>query len=228
MIISFASSKGGVGKSTTAAAVAAGLALAGERVQVIDLDQAQALSRWSRRVTIPGLAIAAVAREDFPAYFRDLQAGDPPDHVLIDLPGVRETTVLKAIARSDLVVIPSQASELDLYEALRVVSDIRAVAAETGRAVPYRLLLTKVFPLRTRVVDYAYAEMARHGLPLFRTALVERSVYKEQFLTGRPPSLAEPDKGAGREIADLIAEMQAVAAGEEGRGAAGWQAEHAA
>lgn len=210
MIISFASSKGGVGKSTTAASVAAGLALTGARVQVIDLDQAQALSRWSRKVDIPGLSIDAVGREDFTSYFLDLFTGTPPDHVIIDLPGVREATVLKAIARSDLVIIPSQASELDLYEALRVVSDIRAVGQETGRDVPYRLLLTKVFPLRTRVTDYAYDEMERHGLPLFRTALVERSAYKEMFLVGTPPSLAEATKGAGLEISALIAEILAI------------------
>ncbi|HRO48931.1 MAG TPA: ParA family protein [Hyphomicrobium sp.] len=214
MIISFASSKGGVGKSTTAASVAAGLALTGARVQVIDLDQAQALSRWSRKVAIPGLTIDAVAREDFTGYFLELFTGTPPDHVIIDLPGVREATVLKAIARSDLVIIPSQASELDLYEALRVVSDIRAVGQETGRGVPYRLLLTKVFPLRTRVTDYAYDEMERHGLPLFRTALVERSAYKEMFLVGTPPSVAEPNKGAGLEIGILIDEILAIGAGE--------------
>jgi chromosome partitioning protein len=228
MIISFASSKGGVGKSTTAASVAAGLALSGARVHVIDLDQAEALSRWSRKVSVPGLSIAAVAREAFTGYLRDLMGGDGPDHVVIDLPGVREATVLKAIARSDLVVIPSQASELDLYEALRVVSDIRAVSEETGRAVPYRLLLTKVFPLRTRVTDYAYEQMARHGLPLFRTALVERSAYKEMFLTGVPPSVAEPGKGAGLEIRALLDEILGIATEQGAAGGEPQEAERAA
>lgn len=228
MIISFASSKGGVGKSTTAASIAAGLALMGARVHVIDLDQAEALSRWSRKVAVPGLSIAAVAREDFTGYLRDLMATNAPDHVVIDLPGVREATVLKAIARSGLVVIPSQASELDLYEALRVVSDIRAVTQETGRTVPYRLLLTKVFPLRTRVTDYAYEQMARHGLPLFRTALVERSAYKEMFLTGVPPSVAEPEKGAGLEIRALLDEILGLDAGQGADGGEPREAERAA
>lgn len=216
MIVSFASSKGGVGKSTTCAAVAAKLALSGTTVHVIDLDQAQALTRWGRKISIPGLTVAAVERDGFTGYFRDLVGASRPDHVLIDLPGVRETTVLKAIARSDLVVIPSQASELDLYEALRVVGDIRDVVEETGRAVPYRPLLTKVFPLRMRVTDYAYAEMARLGLPLLRTALVERGAYKEMFLTGRPPTEAEPGKGAGSEIDQLVGELLEITS--EGQG----------
>lgn len=39
-----------------------------------------------------------------------------------------------------------------------------SVRETTGRPIPYRLLLTKVYTLRTRVVDYAYAELARLGL----------------------------------------------------------------
>jgi hypothetical protein len=70
-----------------------------------------------------------------------------------------------------LVIIPAQASEPDLLEALVVVGDIRDVGDTNGRKIPYRLLLTKIYPLRTRVTDYAYAELARKGLPLFRTAL---------------------------------------------------------
>jgi chromosome partitioning protein len=116
------------------------------------------------------------------------------------------------LARSDLVVIPAQASEPDLREALVVVGDIRDVGDTTGRKIPYRLLLTKVHPLRTRVTDFAYAELARLGLPLFRTALVERSAYREMFLNGQPPTVTEAGKGAGLEIQNLLAEIRAIAA----------------
>ena len=70
---------------------------------------------------------------------------------------------MKAIARSDLVVIPAQASEPDLREALVVVSDIKDVGEEKGAPIPYRLLLTKMPSLRTRVTDFAYQELARLG-----------------------------------------------------------------
>jgi chromosome partitioning protein len=119
-------------------------------------------------------------------------------------------TLYKALARSDLVVIPAQASEPDLREALVMVSDIRDVGEETGRTIPYRLLLTKVFPLRTRITDYAYAELERMGLPLFRTALVERSAYRVMFLNGQPPTITEPGKGAGLEVQSLLAEMRSI------------------
>jgi cellulose biosynthesis protein BcsQ len=48
MILTFPSSKGGVGKCTTCAAIAAALALNGARVLLIDLDQNRTLDRWAR------------------------------------------------------------------------------------------------------------------------------------------------------------------------------------
>lgn len=212
MIITFASSKGGVGKSTTCACVAAALALDGERVLLLDLDQNRTLDRWARRAPIAGLTVLAIDPQKFGTVFREHAASGAFDHICIDLPGNREVTLFKALARSDLVVIPAQASEPDLREALVVVSDIRDVGETSGRTIPYRMLLTKIFPLRARVTDFAYAELARHGLPLFRTALVERSAYREMFFNGQPPTLTEPEKGAGLEVRSLVDEIRAIVA----------------
>ena len=52
MILTFASSKGGVGKSTTCAAIASALALDGARVLLIDLDQNKTLDRWAQKAPI--------------------------------------------------------------------------------------------------------------------------------------------------------------------------------
>jgi len=210
MNITFASSKGGVGKSTTCAAIASALALEGARVLLIDLDQNRTLDRWARKAPIEGLTVSAIDPGEFGDYFRKAEASGSYDHICIDLPGSREVTLFKALARSDLVVIPAQASEPDLREALVVVKDIRDVSETTRRPIQYRLLLTKVFPLRSRVTDFAYAELARKGLPLFRTALVERSAYREMFLNGQPPTIAEAGKGAGLEISNLLTEIRAI------------------
>ena len=59
MIITFASSKGGVGKSTTCACIASALAMEGARVLLIDLDQNRTLDRWARKAPIDGLTVTA-------------------------------------------------------------------------------------------------------------------------------------------------------------------------
>ena len=207
MIISFASSKGGVGKSTICAAIGARLAQRGEEVLILDLDQNRTVERWGRKANIKGLTVKAIERDSFTTVIREAALTNTADHILIDLAGTREATVLKAIARSDLVVIPAQASEPDLREALVVVSDIKDVAEEKGAPIPYRLLLTKMPALRTRVTDFAYQELARQGLPIFRTVMVERVAYREMFLTGLPP---DPTSGAGAEIAALATEMEDI------------------
>jgi chromosome partitioning protein len=215
MIISFASSKGGVGKSTTCAAIGARLALRGEQVLIIDLDQNKTLERWGRKAKIPGLVVRAIERDHFTTVFRDTVAAGETDHILIDLAGAREATALRAIARSELVIIPAQASEPDLREALVIATDVRDVAEEKGTAIPYRLLLTKMSPLRTRVTDFVYQELARHGLPMFRTVMVERVAYKEMFLTGAPPAMTDT-RGAGGEIAALAQEMEDIVSQAQG------------
>ena len=121
MILTFASSKGGVGKSTTCAALASALALEGARVSLLDLDQNRTLDRWAKKAPIEGLSVTAVAPDEFGDVFRRHEVSGIYDHICIDLPGTREVTLFKALARSDLVVIPAQASEPDLREALVAV-----------------------------------------------------------------------------------------------------------
>lgn len=211
MILTFASSKGGVGKSTTCAAVAAGLAAEGARVLAIDLDPNRTLSRWAKKSEAPGLTVTSVEPADFSAYSRQEETSGRYDHILIDLAGTREVTLFKALARADLVIIPAQASEPDMREALVIAEDVRDVAESTGRAIPFRILFTKLYPLRTRVTEFAFAELARHRLPRFETALVERAAYREMFLNGVAPTASEPGRGAGAEVKALIAEIRAIA-----------------
>jgi chromosome partitioning protein len=219
MIVSFASSKGGVGKSTSCAAIGARLALRGEQVVIFDLDQNGTLARWGRKAQVPGLNVMAVERDAFTTVFRQMTTSGEVDHILIDLAGAREATMLKAIGRSELVIIPAQASEPDLREALVMVSDIRDVAEEKGAPIPFRVLLTKMHPLRTKVTEFVYSELARHGLPIFRTVMVERAAYKEMFLTGTPPS-GDDQTGAAAEIAALTSEIEEIIKGGQSEGAA--------
>lgn len=210
MILVFASSKGGVGKSTTCAALGAALAQEGARVLLLDLDQNRTLHRWSRKFSIPGLTVDAPAPDDFQTVLKSRLVSGDYDHVLIDLAGVREMTMFKAISRADLVIIPAQASEPDIREALVIASDVRDVQETATREIPYRLLLTKMFPLRNRVSDFAYAELARKGLPMFKTVLVERTAYREMFLNGEAPTQQDPGRGAGLEIRALLDEIEDV------------------
>ena len=72
------------------------------------------------------------------------------------------------------------------------------------------MLLTKLFPLPTRVTTFAHREIARHKMHRFKSSLVERAQYREMFLTGKAPTLAEPKGKAAREILALCSEIEAI------------------
>ena len=212
MIIVFASSKGGVGKSTTCAALGALLATRGARVHIMDLDQNQTLAVWSQRGQIANLDVAAVQPEQFSEHFREASQG-AFDHIFIDLAGVREITLMKAIGKADLVIIPAQHSEPDVRQAMMIVRDIQDIEETLGRPVPYRVLFTKVRPLRTKLDQFIEEELAREKIARFAVQLVDRIAYKEMFLNGIPAHAKEPDRGAGAELAMLASEIeQALAA----------------
>jgi chromosome partitioning protein len=211
MFIVFASSKGGVGKSTTCAALGAFLAGRGEHVHIMDLDQNQTLAVWSQRGRIENLDVVAVSPEDFSERFREAgRAGF--DHVFIDLAGVREITLMKAIGKADLVVIPAQHSEPDVRQAMMIVSDIQDIEETLERQVPYRLLFTKVRTLRTRLDQFIEEELARESIARFDVQLVDRISYKEMFLNGVPAHAKERNRGAGVELALLASEIERILA----------------
>lgn len=239
MQIVFASSKGGVGKSTTCAALAALFADRGEAVAVLDLDQNRTLDAWARAsgiaslapdgeaeparaegTTLPGLAIGAIAPDDFADAFRAARAGGW-SHVFVDLPGIREVTLMKAVAKADLVVIPAQHSEPDIRQAMIIARDIADIEETLGRPIPHAVLFTKVRPLRTRLDRFVEDELERTGLARFATPLVDRIAYKEMFLDAVAPHAKEPGRGAGLELAALAAEMEAMAGSGIGAGQGG-------
>lgn len=209
MIIVFASSKGGVGKSTTCAALGSWLASQGARVRVLDLDQNQTLAVWSKRGRVLNLDVAAVTPDEFSDAFRAAGQGGF-DHIFIDLAGVREITLMKAIGKADLVVIPAQHSEPDVRQAMTIVSDIQDIEETLERKVPYRVLFTKVRPLRTRLDQFIEDELNREAIARFDTVLVDRISYKEMFLNGIPPHQKEQGRGAGLELSALAAEIDAI------------------
>jgi chromosome partitioning protein len=95
MIISFTSSKGGVGKSTACAAIACELARQGGRVLIYDLDRNRTLESWCNRAKPQGITVQAVNPADFKAIF----AGRPRqnvDHILVDVAGIMDAGILQA------------------------------------------------------------------------------------------------------------------------------------
>lgn len=210
MIITLASSKGGVGKSTTCACLATALAIRGAQVHIIDLDQNQTLARWAQNHPIDGLDVMAIKADAFPDHLDEKREGGFYDHILIDIAGMYAQTLTFAVAKADAVVIPMQSSEPDLKEAVTTRRHILELEKTFGIAIPHALLLTAIAPLPMKITQHIESEIDRLGLPRFETRVISRAVYKELFSNGQPPHLADPSGKAAQEIDAVINELGAL------------------
>jgi chromosome partitioning protein len=141
--IVFASPKGGAGKSTSAVVLASELAGKGAAVTVIDADPNKPVSAWARRPGCPeNLTVLADVSEESVIEEIEAAAARTP-FVVVDLEGTASMMVAYAISRADLVIIPTQGSQLDAAEAAKAVKLIRQQEKAFGRRIPYAVLFTR-------------------------------------------------------------------------------------
>ena len=209
MIITCASSKGGVGKSTTAACLAGAFAHAGDTVHIVDLDNNRTLSRWFSDPNIRPRAISVSTPDpqDLTAHLQELNRSQAPDLILIDVAGSYERALTVAAARAHLTIIPASLAEADVFEAAKTAHHIQQIFASFGREPLFRLLLTKVQPLASHAQRHAARELKRFQLPLLNTALGLRAAYEEIGLSGLPPHYAD---SARPTVAKALAELDAL------------------
>ena len=196
MIISFASSKGGVGKSTTCVALAGSYAKAGSRVHVMDLDANRTASRWlsDDKARPENLTVSAPDPHLLTEHLQEAARHYAPDMILIDVAGSYERALTVAIARAHLTIIPAAPTEADIYEAARIAGHIQTMYAAFDKVPLFRVLATRVAPLVTHAQTHAFREIARLKLPLLRTIIPQRTAYEEIGLSGLPPHFADGER----------------------------------
>jgi len=182
--ITFASSKGGVGKSTACACLAGALVARGHTVHIVDLDNNHTVSRWLSRSK--GFSVSTPDPLALTEHL-DMLAKKSLDFVLIDVAGAYERAITVAMARAHLTIIPAAPTEADLFEANRIATHLRSVFAAFNREPLFRLLLTQVQPLASHAQSHAIREVDRLALPRFYTMLTHRAAYQEIGLSGSPP-----------------------------------------
>ena len=206
MIITLASSKGGVGKSTTCVALAGSYAKAGARVHVMDLDANRTASRWLGDDTVrpANITVSAPDPHILTEHLQEAARHYAPDMILIDVAGSYERALTVAIARAHLTIIPAAPTEADIYEAARIAGHIQTMYAAFGQVPLYRVLATRVAQLMTHAQKHAFREIRRLKLPLMRAIIPQRTAYEEIGLSGLPPHFAD---AARPTTAKAIAEL---------------------
>lgn len=183
--IVFASPKGGAGKSTSAVVLGCELARKGAAVTMIDAAPNRPVSQWARRPGKPASldVLSSVTEETIIDEIEAAAARVP--FVVVDLEGTASMMVAYAISRADLVIIPTQGSQLDASEAAKAIRLIQQQEKAFSRRLPFAVLFTRTSAaIRPRTLQHIRNEFAGHGVPTFGTQMHEREAFRAIFSFG--------------------------------------------
>ncbi len=199
VVITVAQQKGGAGKSTLVANLAAALA-AIRRVAILDIDPQHSLARWHAIRAARPVAATALTFSDLSGW---RLAGELDrlrreyDVVLIDSPPVIDADARRAIRGADLVVVPVQPSPPDIWAAEGTLR----LAAEEKR--PACLILNRV-PGGSKLRDTTDHELSSRGLTALPAVLGNRAAFSHAFAEGLGVTEFAPRSQAATELRALL------------------------
>lgn len=206
-IITTASSKGGVGKTTLTHALAEFLSRRGHTVHCLDVDPNKNLSGWLATTKLvpytivdPG-DLVAVANGKAAEY----------DFVLIDVPGANSTATVNAIDVSSLVLLPCLHDLKDVVEARRTYEHVLAAITKARRFspkayIPAAAVLTKV-DRRASVAQTARDVLAQLQVPTMKADFGQKAALHHASFTSAPvpyATIADDIEAIGDEALALL------------------------
>lgn len=205
-VITIAQQKGGAGKTTLAAQLAAAFVKAGGKVAVIDIDPQKSLAGWhgvrsSALDNGGGIGLTEVAGWRLSTELERLRAAH--DWIIIDSPPHAETDAKAAIRAADLILVPVQPSPMDLWA---IGPTLDAARKEKRQAV---LVLNRM-PPRGNLPDRIVADLAKLDVPVADSRLGSRVAFAASMMNGMGVVETQPRSTAAREIRALADEVTAM------------------
>ena len=150
VIIAITNLKGGVGKTTVTANLAAELVAAGHSVKVLDVDPQQSLTHWAKRGDGVLAPLVLPVDASTPEAFKTAVDNVGAEMVLIDTPPGFADPALLACLVADLVLLPVGPSPLDMMAAQEALELTQEAKLQRGGSKPeVRFVPSRIMPNTT-------------------------------------------------------------------------------
>lgn len=205
LVVAFANSKGGVGKTTLSTSLAVYLAATGKRVGVVALDPQSDLIEWHKRRTQAGhdpsvdVFRGADGLEDAARLSEDAGL----DVVIVDCPPHLFEDVEQALAKADLVVIPVKGGGFDVMSKDSIMASVAALR------VPHLIVINES-PPNWKITKAVTKLLEADGHLVAEHDVQTRADYRAAPFKGLTAAEVEKGDDAATEAANLWVDIQAA------------------
>ena len=206
-VLALISSKGGAGKTTLAACIAAELSKSAD-VALLDVDPQQTLSDWHRsggplQQLELGSANGAAVDPTLQALMKRHQV------VIVDSPGFHNRDTLAVLRWADIALVPfgpSPADALGAVKTLRVLTEVNSTQERRKR--PVRVLTALNRADKTAMTAHIREQLVSTGATVLNTSIGRRVAYAEAMLAGSAPCwMGSSARAAAEEISNFTDEV---------------------
>jgi len=195
-VMTFATQKGGSGKSTTLVSCAVAAQEAGERVYIIEMDRQGTVSQWAQAREAATPEVDTVDGSQLAAALEAMRH-EGYTLVLIDTPGVDTPGTRPAMKAADLCVVPVRPTGADVQGCLPTAKALKQLG------VPFVFLLNQTHPqlLNSRVMEAS--NLLSHVGEVLDLTLASRADYQDALTAGLGVTEFDSKGKAAKEVKAL-------------------------
>ena len=199
-VITLATSKGGVGKSSLGRSLAAHWFTVGHKPALVDADPQRSLAnRYDPEGRLGAVPVVAEPEERVDEVIEELRKRHAP--VIVDTAGFRNRTTIGALVATDLALIPLKPAVEDVDAAIgtyELIREINEADEREGRPMTLR---------GTVIARHVRDQLTDAGYPLLKAEMLNRVAYPEAGIEGLSPCITDSDGAAARDIAAIAQEL---------------------
>lgn len=203
-LVTFASFKGGAGKSTALMTAVPGLLRAGKKVALFEADENDTLSVWrtnARQIGTWDEASEVYEASDLKAFEASYEKAeaDGVDVILVDSKGGASELNTAILVNSNLVLIPSSLTTIDIDGALSTFQFVYKLLERNEQDIPIAILMTRFPTGRFTASEKESVEILKK-VPQMTAQLPQRNAFAEVQALGMLHLYADRLKAAGKTI----------------------------